>query len=294
MDPIQARVIFVNGINHSVAEAMDICQRLSSENGGIDIELNYNGCDGEGLIVEHNKTHAKKSIEELTLKIRNYVSQKMELCIIGHSMGCEITLCALEDCRIPKELLQKYVYIYIYGGIVKIPRAMGKEVVNYLAQSRENITENLHTQDAWAFMGGVINNTFRSNREGWATDSDPKKFDCQIIYPDYMTPCNLHNFAKSYLPFAMGKLRCFKQNRSFKSWNKNNDTVVEISKSNCCVKTTAHLVERASGATFGVGFYLTVGSIFFPPLASVGIPLMGYSGAVNLGANGVQYMQGES
>ena len=214
-------VIFVNGIRHTKKEAEKVCKELSDYL-NCEVTLHYNPTGISDVITFPEELSTYQCVSDLKELLIASINKGNQILLILHSKGAHIGFWALSE--IHSVLLKEHVTVHAYGGVVLIPKFLGKNVYNTLQQGdsiaiaggqhlqstcKSLLTEFIKTwadtQTAWERFKGTISTnklsdkynikTFKNDVDNW--DNNP--FKCHS-FPSYMPEilCDFKKFIKEY------------------------------------------------------------------------------------------------
>lgn len=124
---------FINGINTSLYEAMEMSSSIASAlNYKVNLFYNQtNGVASDVLAVRRHHKNAPLSItRELSLYLRRQVSSGRDVYLFAHSAGGVISHNALQ--KLP-ESYREHVHVITFGAAKYIPESFAKSVQNYVS-----------------------------------------------------------------------------------------------------------------------------------------------------------------
>lgn len=198
------RIIYINGIRTTYSRALHDAQLIAPQT-----KLIWNRTDFDGVYRQDDETLAGAAIAELKYEIISQIKRNEPICICAHSKGCHITLIAIESLfNDYRAGIEKFVHLYMFGGIVLIPATYGHTVENWMSRGRYKLL------DGFAHIGGEYHRVWsRGKFQTWSSllinSKEKTRYTLRYVDNDSLIPWDHHNFRKAYLAIAQEKAAQF-------------------------------------------------------------------------------------
>ncbi len=216
----KSSIVYINGIRTTYSDALYDAQLIAPQT-----KLIWNRTDFDGVYRQDEETLAGAAIAELKYEIISRIKRNKPICICAHSKGCHITLMAIESLFNDYQAgIEKFVHLYMFGGIVLIPTTYGHTVENWMSRGRYKLL------DGFAHIGGEYHRVWSRGRfQTWSSillySKEKSHYTLRYVDNESLIPWDHHNFRKAYLAIARDKAAQFmsKQAPPSKKFFKNFD-----------------------------------------------------------------------